>query len=49
MSLGSAARFNSPGKPQGNWQWRYRSGQLAQLIGGGTAAYLKSLATIYGR
>ena len=49
MSLGSAARFNSPGKPQGNWQWRCRSGQLEQLIGGGTAAYLKSLATIYGR
>ncbi len=49
MSLGSAARFNSPGKPQGNWQWRYRSGQLEQLNGGGTAAYLKSLATIYGR
>ena len=49
MSLGSAARVNSPGKPQGNWQWRYRSGQLEQLIGGGTAAYLKSLATIYGR
>ena len=49
MSLGSEARFNAPGKPQGNWQWRYRAGQIEQLIGGGTAAYLKSLGAMYGR
>jgi len=49
LSLGSAARFNSPGKPQGNWQWRYRGAQLDQLLSGGTAAYLRSLAELYGR
>ena len=49
LSLGSAARFNAPGKPQGNWQWRYRPAQLEQLITGGTAAYLKSLGAMYGR
>ena len=49
LSLGSEARFNAPGKPQGNWQWRARSGQIEQLITGGTAAYLKSLGAMYGR
>ena len=49
LSLGSEARFNAPGKPQGNWQWRYRAGQVEQLINGGTAAYLKSLGALYGR
>jgi 4-alpha-glucanotransferase len=49
LSLGSEARFNAPGKPQGNWQWRYRPAQLEQLISGGTAAYLKSLGAMYGR
>ena len=24
LSLGSEARFNIPGRPDGNWQWRYR-------------------------
>jgi 4-alpha-glucanotransferase len=49
LSLGSEARFNAPGKPQGNWQWRARSAQIEQLITGGTAAYLKSLGAMYGR
>lgn len=49
LSLGREARFNAPGKPQGNWQWRCRSVQIEQLINGGTAAYLKSLGAMYGR
>jgi 4-alpha-glucanotransferase len=49
LSLGGEARFNSPGKPQGNWQWRYRSTQIEQLINGGAATYLKSLGAMYGR
>jgi 4-alpha-glucanotransferase len=48
FSLGSAARFNTPGQPAGNWQWRYRSTQLESLAGG-TAAYLRSLTALYGR
>jgi len=48
MSLDSRARINTPGKAEGNWQWRYRPAQLDQLLGG-TAAYLKDLADLYGR
>ncbi len=43
MSLGSEARFNTPGEAQGNWSWRYRPTQL-QALSGGTAAYLRELA-----
>lgn len=48
LSLDSSARFNTPGKSQGNWTWRYRSEQLHSLRGG-TAAYLRDLAKLYGR
>lgn len=48
MSLGSEARFNTPGKAAGNWQWRYRAEQLQQLQSGG-ADYLRSLGDLYGR
>jgi 4-alpha-glucanotransferase len=48
LSLGSEARLNTPGEPQGNWQWRYRDAQLAALSGG-TAAYLRDLADLYDR
>lgn len=48
MSLGSAARFNTPGKPAGNWKWRYRAAQLSQLQNGG-ADYLHQLGDLYGR
>lgn len=48
MSLGSEARFNTPGKAAGNWQWRYRPEQLTALQTG-TAAYLHSLGELYAR
>ncbi|HWA08677.1 MAG TPA: 4-alpha-glucanotransferase [Opitutaceae bacterium] len=48
LSLGSEARFNTPGQPAGNWQWRYRSSQLDALFNG-TAAYLRELAALTGR
>lgn len=48
LNLGSEARFNRPGKPAGNWQWRYRPEQLETLFGS-TAKYLKDLAGMYGR
>jgi len=48
LSLGSAARFNTPGKSQGNWTWRYRPEQL-QALRAGAAPYLRELATLYGR
>lgn len=48
MNLGSSARFNTPGKSQGNWTWRYRPEQLRALHEG-SAAYLRELGTLYGR
>ncbi|HET7536881.1 MAG TPA: 4-alpha-glucanotransferase [Candidatus Didemnitutus sp.] len=48
LSLGSAARFNTPSLPQGNWQWRCTRAQLDGLAAG-SAAYLKQLAELYGR
>ncbi|MDR1280465.1 MAG: 4-alpha-glucanotransferase [Opitutaceae bacterium] len=48
LSLGSSARFNTPGKPDGNWQWRYSHDQLAALHRQ-SAAYLRELGMLYGR
>jgi 4-alpha-glucanotransferase len=49
LSLGSEARFNSPGKPEGNWRWRLLEGELRRLAAGGTPAYLAELARLYDR
>jgi len=48
MSLGSEHRFNTPGRPDGNWRWRYEASQLAMLQEK-TSGYLRSLAELYGR
>ena len=48
MSLGSEARFNTPGKPDGNWQWRYRTPHLDRLLGD-TARYLRDLGQLHAR
>jgi 4-alpha-glucanotransferase len=48
LSLGSEGRFNIPGKPAGNWQWRYGAPQLDRLFGA-TASYLRELTDLYGR
>ncbi len=32
LNLGSEARMNFPGKPQGNWAWRYQANQLNPWI-----------------
>jgi len=48
LRLGSEARFNSPGKPEGNWRWRLPADGLDSLMAGG-AAYLAGLADLYGR
>jgi 4-alpha-glucanotransferase len=47
FSLGSTTRINSPGTPQGNWQWRYTPQNWPNWQQ--TAAYLKELAKLYGR
>jgi 4-alpha-glucanotransferase len=48
LSLGSEARFNTPGKSQGNWTWRYRPEHLRALHAN-SAAYLRDLGEMYGR
>ena len=48
LSLGSEGRFNTPGRAEGNWQWRYRPEHL-EGVTGGTAGYLRELTGQYGR
>lgn len=48
FSLGSAARFNTPARPEGNWQWRYRAAALENIFVPATN-YLRELAQLYGR
>jgi 4-alpha-glucanotransferase len=48
LGLGAAARFNTPSKAEGNWQWRYRAAALEKFFGG-TTAYLRELAQLCGR
>lgn len=48
LSLGSEGRLNTPGKPDGNWQWRCQEKQLEGLFGQ-TAGYLSGLGELYGR
>lgn len=48
LSLDSTARLNTPGKPDGNWQWRYRPEHLARLHHD-SAPYLRELAELYYR
>lgn len=45
MRLGDEARMNTPGKPFGNWGWRY----LPHMLHPGLASDLAELTTIYGR
>jgi len=45
LGLGTEARMNLPNSTEGNWAWRYDSGQLSDEI----AARLKKLTELYGR
>ena len=45
LGLGTEARMNVPGKPVGNWEWRYQSDTLTQEVG----ECLKTLTETYGR
>jgi 4-alpha-glucanotransferase len=49
LSLKTGARMNFPGRPHGNWSWRYTEDQLRHLYMQGTVDYLKSLNQLYGR
>jgi 4-alpha-glucanotransferase len=45
LGLGTQARMNFPGKPEGNWEWRYCSGALT----GELADRLRSMTHTFGR
>jgi 4-alpha-glucanotransferase len=45
MRLGDEARMNTPGRPMGNWGWRY----LPHQLNPGVAAGLGELTAAYGR
>ena len=48
LALGSEARLNTPGKPEGNWQWRLSEAQMDGLSGA-AAQYLRELGRLNGR
>lgn len=45
LGLGSHARMNSPGKADGNWDWRYRPDMLTREL----RDRLRELTKLYGR
>lgn len=45
LGLGSEARMNIPGRPEGNWRWRFTPDMLTE----GVKARLKELTAISGR
>jgi len=45
LGLDGRARMNFPGKPSGNWRWRYTEGQIS----GEMKSRLKDLTRLYGR
>jgi len=45
LGLGAAARMNTPGRPTGNWRWRYTPDQLTEEA----ETALATLTRIYGR
>ena len=45
LRLDSSARFNRPGAPDGNWQWRWQGADYPPAI----VEMLKDLTTLYGR
>lgn len=45
LDLGAEARMNLPGRPSGNWTWRFRSGQLSEPL----LDRLAELTLLYGR
>jgi len=46
LSLGTEGRFNTPGRPDGNWQWRYRASAARHLFGE-TTQYRTSSPTFH--
>ena len=45
LGLGGSARMNTPGIPDGNWSWRFRSGQIRPA----TRTRLAGMTAVFGR
>ena len=45
LALGSEARMNTPGKAEGNWQWRLLPGEASPVL----AKKIKDFTVLYGR
>ena len=45
LALGSEHRMNTPGKPEGNWRWRFGWDQVRDAI----APHLRRISELYGR
>lgn len=45
LTLGSEARMNTPATGEGNWQWRFRDGDLTDEL----AARLREMTELFGR
>lgn len=45
LGLGSEARMNRPGQPEGNWQWRMKKDALTDKL----AARIAEMTVMYGR
>lgn len=45
LNLGTEARMNYPGRPAGNWSWRYRS----EWLNDGVLGRLADMTEVYGR
>jgi 4-alpha-glucanotransferase len=45
LGLGTEARMNLPGRPHGNWAWRFRAGQVTPAL----TARLGELTALYAR
>lgn len=49
LGLGSGARLNTPGQPDGNWRWRMRSEQLDANGMGAVGAAIRAMVSSSGR
>jgi 4-alpha-glucanotransferase len=48
LHLGSEARFNTPGVPEGNWSWRCTNEQIDRIYNE-SAEYMKEITRMHGR
>ena len=48
LHLGTEARFNTPGVPEGNWTWRCTNEQVERIYNEG-ADYLREITRMHGR